>query len=74
MKAILVTFSLTTRIIVDDDFNINEPSYQDYGTIRAKAVPKFHEKLDTEGIGDILPADGLEEDFECPYEEGEENH
>lgn len=74
MKAILVTFSLTTRIIVDDNFNINEPSNEDYKTIREKAVPKFHEKLDQEGVGDMLLSDGLEEDFECPYEKGDENH
>jgi len=74
MKAILVTFSLTTRIIVDDNFNIDEPSNEDYHTIREKAVPKFHEKLDQEGIGDMLSSDGLEEDFECPYEEDDESH
>lgn len=65
MKAILVEFSLMTRIVVPDDFNIDEPSDADYDTIREKAIPRFHEKLNTEGVGDLLVS--IEEDNEILF-------
>lgn len=65
MKAILVEFSLTTRIVVPDNFNIDDMSDEDYNIIREKAVPKFHEKLNQEGIGDLIAS--VEEDTEIPF-------
>lgn len=65
MKAILVEFSLMTRIIVPDEFDIDNMSDADYATLREKAVPRFHEKLDTDGIGDLLGE--VREDEECPF-------
>ena len=67
MKAILVTVSVTTRIVVPDDFNIDDPSEKDYELIREKAYPRLHRNLDENGVGDSLPADGLEEDTEMPF-------
>ena len=68
MKAIIVEFSLLTRIIVPDDFNIDDMSDTDYDIIREKAVPKFHDKLNEEGIGDMIAS--IEDDTEMPYGEG----
>ncbi len=68
MKAILVEFSLMTRIIVPDEFDIDNMSDADYATLREKAVPRFHEKLDTDGIGDLLGE--VREDEEMPYRTG----
>lgn len=71
MKAILVEFSLMTRIIVPDEFDIDNMSDADYATLREKAVPRLHEKLDTEGIGDLLGE--VREDEEIPYGEGSDD-
>lgn len=68
MKAIIVEFSLLTRIIVPDDFNIDDMSDTDYDIIREKAVPKFHDKLNEDGIGDMIAS--IEDDTEMPYGEG----
>ena len=65
MKAILVEFSLITRIVVPDSFDIDNMSNEDYNIIREKAVPKFHEKLNQEGIGDLIAS--VEEDTEMPF-------
>lgn len=65
MKAILVTVELTTRIIVNDDFNIDEPSDADYKALKEIAVPNLNLALHTNGIGDILTQ--VEEDIEVPY-------
>ncbi len=65
MKSILVEFSLTTRIVVPDDFDVDNMSDSDYDIIREKAVPRFHEKLDTEGVGDMIAS--IEEDEEMPF-------
>jgi hypothetical protein len=65
MKAIIVEFSLTTRIIVPDDFNIDNLRDEDYDTIRERAVPRFHEKLNQEGVGDLIAS--IEEDEEIPF-------
>lgn len=67
MKAILVEFSLLTRIVVPDEFDIDNMSDADYATLREKAVPRFHEKLNTDGIGDLLGE--VREDEEMPYGE-----
>ena len=68
MKAIIVEFSLLTRMIVPDDFNIDDMSDTDYDIIREKAVPKFHDKLNEDGIGDMIAS--IEDDTEMPYGEG----
>lgn len=65
MKAILVEFSLMTRIVVPDDFDIDNMSDKDYNTIREKAIPKFHEQLNTDGIGDMLGV--VEPDESMPF-------
>lgn len=65
MKAILVEFSLTTRIIVPDDFDIDNMSDKDYSIIREKAVPRFHETLNQEGVGDLIAS--VDEDTEMPF-------
>lgn len=65
MKAILVEFSLMTRIVVPDNFNIDDMSDEDYDIIREKAVPRFHEKLNQEGVGDLIAS--VEEDTEMPF-------
>ena len=65
MKAIIVEFSLMTRIVVPDNFNIDDMSEEDYDIIREKAVPRFHEKLNQEGIGDLIAS--VEEDTEMPF-------
>ncbi len=65
MKAILVEFSLMTRIIVPDDFDVDNLSGEDYEAIRHKAVPKFKEKLDIETVGDMLAS--VQEDEEVPF-------
>lgn len=68
MKAILVEFSLMTRIVVPDDFDIDNMSDKDYDIIREKAVPNFHNKLNEDGIGDMIAS--IEDDTEVPYGEG----
>lgn len=68
MKAILVEFSLMTRILVPDEFDIDNMSDAEYETLREKVIPRFHNKLDTEGIGDMLAS--VEPDEEVPYGEG----
>mgnify|MGYP003440406941 FL=1 len=40
----------------------------DYDIIREKAVPKFHDKLNEDGIGDMIAS--IEDDTEMPYGEG----
>lgn len=65
MKAILVEFCLMTRIVVPDNFNIDDMSDEDYDIIREKAVPRFHEKLNQEGVGDLIAS--VEEDTEIPF-------
>lgn len=71
MKAILVEFSLKTRIIVPDDFDIDNMSDKDYSIIREKAVPRFHEKLNIEGVGDLLAS--IEDDEEMPFGSSKED-
>jgi len=68
MKAILVTVSLTTRIIVPDEFDIDNLSNEDYATIREKAFPNYHNKLELDGVGDLLAE--IEPDEEMPFGEG----
>lgn len=68
MKAIIVEFSITTRILVPDDFNIDNLNDKEYEEIRNKAVPRFHHKLDIDGVGDMLAS--IEDDTEMPYGEG----
>jgi len=65
MKAILVEFSLMTRIVVPDNFNIDDMSDEDYDIVREKAVPRFHEKLNQEGVGDLILS--VEKDTEMPF-------
>ena len=69
MKAILVSVSLMTRIIVDDDFDTDELRNQDYDTIRELAYPRLMAQLKNDGVGDHL--EEVIEDTECPYEEGD---
>ncbi|HMW11137.1 MAG TPA: hypothetical protein PJ987_11905 [Bacteroidia bacterium] len=71
MKAILVEFSLKTRIIVPDNFNIDDMSDKDYDIIREKAVPRFHEKLNIEGVGDLIAS--VDEDTEMPFGSSKED-
>lgn len=70
MKAILVGVSLLTRVIVPDDFNVDNLSDEDYKTLREKAWPKFHDKLNTEGVGDCI--DQIDDDEESPFDENDE--
>lgn len=65
MKAILVEFSLTTRIVVPDDFDIDDMRDAEYKLIREKAIPRFKEKLETEGVGDMIAS--IQEDEEMPF-------
>ena len=65
MKAVLVSVSLQTRIVVPDDFNPDELNDKDYETIRDKAYPQFFEAMRINGVGDSL--DECKEDTECPY-------
>ena len=67
MKAILVEFSLLTRIVVPDDFDIDNLTDKEYTELREKAVPKFHDKLNEDGIGDMLAL--IEDDTQMPYDE-----
>ncbi len=67
MKAILVEFSLMTRIIVPDEFDVDNMSDADYETLREKAIPRFHNKLDNEGVGDMIAS--VTEDEEMPFGE-----
>lgn len=65
MKAILVSISLQTRIVVPDDFNLDELRDKEYETIRNKAWPNLFEAMRINGVGDSL--DEVVEDTECPY-------
>lgn len=65
MKAILVEFSLLTRIVVPDDFDIEDLTDKEYIELREKALPKFHEKLREDGVGDMLVS--IEDDTEMPF-------
>lgn len=74
MKAILVEFSLMTRIVVSDDFDIDNLRDEDYVTLREKAVPKVRHKLDVDAVGDLISS--IENDEEMPFGEanGEERY
>ncbi len=65
MKAILVEYSLMTRIIVPDDFNIDNMSDEDYKILEQKVTPRFKNKLNTDGVGDLL--NSIVEDQEMPF-------
>ncbi len=65
MKAILVEYSLMTRIIVPDDFNIKNMSDEDDKLLKQKVTPKFHNKLNTEGVSDLLHS--IVEDQDVPF-------
>lgn len=71
MKAILVTVSLTTRIVVDDEFNIDELRDEDYNTIRQKAYPRLIDALHTNGVGDSITE--IDDDTVIPFGESVED-
>lgn len=60
-KAVLVTVTLTTRLVVDTNTPENE--------IIGRALPRFSEKLVTE----LDENCEIKDDIECPFEEGEMN-
>ncbi len=63
-KAILVTIELTTRIPVDEDFDIDNIGMKEANILSDKCVPKYKEKLQIEGVAEH--ASQIEEDTECP--------
>lgn len=63
-KAVLVSFSLMTRVIVDENATDEE--------IIAKARPRIQAKIDNDELGDNL--DEIEDDEEIPYGETPEDH
>ena len=46
-------------------------SDKDYDIIREKAVPRFHEKLNIEGVGDLIAS--VDEDTEMPFGSSKED-
>jgi hypothetical protein len=71
MKAILVTVEITTRIIVDDEFDLDDMRNEDYDTVREKAYPRIIENLTTDAVGDHLTEVVL--DGEIPFGELDED-
>lgn len=69
MKAILVSVSLMTRIIVEDDFDTEELKDQDYDTIRKLAYPRLVEQLYNDGVGDHL--EEVFEDESMPFDQSD---
>lgn len=65
MKAILVEYSLMTRILVPDDFNIASLSDEDAKLLEQKVTPKFKDKLNTDGVYDLL--NSIAEDQDMPF-------
>ena len=65
MKAILVEMGVMTRIIVDDDFNVDELTDKDYEVLRKKALPRIIDALKTNAIGDSLGE--IKDDEEIPF-------
>ena len=53
-KAILVTIELTTRILVDEDFDIDNIGMKEANILSDKCVPKYKEKLQIEGVAEHL--------------------
>ncbi len=70
MKAISVEVSLMTRVIVPDDFNVDDLRDEDYKTLREKALPRLKDILETdmcENLGEI------KDDEEVPFGELDED-
>ena len=67
MKAYLMEVSLTTRILMPDDFDLDEffKSGARAGDVVALAEPRFIEKIRTELMDNLVE---LEEDLEVPYD------
>ena len=63
-KAVLVSFSLMTRVIVDENATDEE--------IIAKARPRIQAKINNDELGDNL--EDIEDDEEIPYGEANEDH
>jgi hypothetical protein len=64
MKAILVTVSVTTRVIVPDNFSIDNPTVEDDNILKSLAAPRLTRTLNDDFFDNI---DVIMDDEECPF-------
>jgi len=64
MKAIIVEFSLKERLLVPDDFDVDNISDENYKELKKRAIPKIQKNINTGSIGNMLSS--VTEDMECP--------
>ena len=71
MKAYLIKVSLTARLLLPDDFDLEAFEATGAGglELKAQAVDKLTDRLDLALLDNIMT---LEEDLECPYDEEED--